>query len=475
MRRSAAAVIVLAATLALAAVTSPLAGAKPRGPTARAWVALDAGTGNVLLSQRAHERRPIASLTKVMTGLLVAEAGDLQRRIRVPLAATQVEPTNEGLRPGGRYRRLTLLYSTMLVSANDSATALGYDLGAGSLERFYALMNARGARIGMRETMYASASGLDDFHNSSTAYDQALLARTALLNPAFRQVVSTRRYFTRWSAPDARQGVGEPQQNALHASRHLRCQDRLDVSCRCLRCGRRAARRSYGDRGRARLEGALARHRRARRAGLRAPLASRCRMFVTFEGLDGSGKTTQQRLVAELLRADGLEVVETREPGGTELGERVRELVLHAGDVAPWAEAALFAASRAQHVAEVIRPALDRGAAVLCDRYVDSSLAYQGIARGLGLERVLELNLTAVDGLLPERTFLLLVAATTAAGRMSADRDRIERESLAFQERVDAAYRELAELYPERIVALDGALPPEVLAERIHGALRNGS
>jgi len=198
-------------------------------------------------------------------------------------------------------------------------------------------------------------------------------------------------------------------------------------------------------------------------------------MFVTFEGLDGSGKTTQQRLVAELLRADGLEVVETREPGGTELGERVRELVLHAGDVAPWAEAALFAASRAQHVAEVIRPALDRGAAVLCDRYVDSSLAYQGIARGLGLERVLELNLTAVDGLLPERTFLLLVAATTAAGRMSADRDRIERESLTFQERVDAAYRELAELYPERIVALDGALPPEVLAERIHGALRNGS
>jgi dTMP kinase len=198
-------------------------------------------------------------------------------------------------------------------------------------------------------------------------------------------------------------------------------------------------------------------------------------MFVTFEGLDGSGKTTQLRLVAELLRADGFEVVETREPGGTELGERVRELVLHAGEVAPWAEAALFAASRAQHVAEVIRPALERGAAVLCDRYVDSSLAYQGIARGLGLERVLELNLTAVDGLMPKRTFLLLVAAATAAGRMSADRDRIERESLAFQERVDAAYRELAELYPERIVALDGALPPEVLAERIHGALRNGS
>jgi dTMP kinase len=196
-------------------------------------------------------------------------------------------------------------------------------------------------------------------------------------------------------------------------------------------------------------------------------------VFVTFEGLDGSGKTTQLRLVAELLRSDGSEVVETREPGGTELGERIRELVLHAGDVAPWAEAALFAASRAQHVAAVIRPALARGATVLCDRYVDSSLAYQGIARGLGLERVLALNLTAVDGLLPERTFLLLVDAPTAAGRMNRDRDRIERESLAFQERVDAAYRELAERYPERIVALDGSLAPETLAQTIHASLRN--
>jgi dTMP kinase len=199
-------------------------------------------------------------------------------------------------------------------------------------------------------------------------------------------------------------------------------------------------------------------------------------VFVTFEGLDGSGKTTQLRLVAERLRDDGLEVLETREPGGTVLGERIRELVLHAaGEVAPWAEAALFAASRAQHVADVIRPALEQGQVVLCDRYVDSSLAYQGIARGLGLERVLALNLTAVDGLLPDKTFLLLVDAPTAARRMTAERDRIERESLDFQERVDAAYRELAERYPERIVALDGSLAPDTLAETIHAALRNGS
>jgi dTMP kinase len=194
-------------------------------------------------------------------------------------------------------------------------------------------------------------------------------------------------------------------------------------------------------------------------------------MFVTFEGGDGSGKTTQARLLAERLTLEGSDVVVTREPGGTELGERVRELVLHAGDVAPWAEAALFAAARAQHVAEVIRPALERGATVLCDRYVDSSLAYQGIARGLGLDRVLELNLTAVEGLLPDRTFLLLVDAETAAGRLGADRDRIEREDDGFRARVDAAYRELAERYPERIVVLDGTLPESELAALIASAL----
>ena len=198
-------------------------------------------------------------------------------------------------------------------------------------------------------------------------------------------------------------------------------------------------------------------------------------MFITFEGLDGSGKSTQAELLRRRLEADGREVVLTREPGGTELGERVRELVLHSGHVAPWAEAALFAASRAQHVSEVIAPALARGADVVCDRYVDSSLAYQGIARGLGVERVLELNLVAVDGLLPDLTFLLLGDAGEALSRGAAVPDRIEREAAAFHVRVDEAYRELAALYPERIVALDGSLPAEELAERIHGALRSAA
>src|SRR5690348_8380815 len=131
-------------------------------------------------------------------------------------------------------------------------------------------------------------------------------------------------------------------------------------------------------------------------------------MFVTFEGIDGSGKSTQARLLAEALAGEGRDGVASREPGGTELGGRVREPLLHAGHVGPWAEATLFAAARAQLVDEVIAPALERGADVVCDRYLDSSLAYQGIARDLGLDRVLELNLHALRGLLPDRTYLLL-------------------------------------------------------------------
>jgi dTMP kinase len=196
-------------------------------------------------------------------------------------------------------------------------------------------------------------------------------------------------------------------------------------------------------------------------------------MFVTFEGLDGSGKSTQAELLRARLEAGGAEVVLTREPGGTELGERIRELVLHGDDVAPWAEALLYAASRAQHVSEVIRPALERGASVVCDRYVDSSVAYQGVGRGLGLERVLELNLDAVGGLLPDRTFLLALDPTQVIARLAEQQpDRLEREGDDFHARVAGGYRELAERFPDRIVLLDGTLPPDELAEEVHGALR---
>jgi dTMP kinase len=198
-------------------------------------------------------------------------------------------------------------------------------------------------------------------------------------------------------------------------------------------------------------------------------------MFVTFEGVDGAGKSTQVELLRDALEDEGRSVVTTREPGGTPLGERIRELLLESESVAPWTEAALFAAARAELVERVIGPALARGETVLCDRYLDSSLAYQGLARGLGIERVLELNLNAIRGLLPDRTFLLLLDPEQAAERTGDPRDRIEREGSAFREEVDRAYRELARIFPQRIETLDGSRPAQELAEQIHGRLRDAA
>ena len=195
-------------------------------------------------------------------------------------------------------------------------------------------------------------------------------------------------------------------------------------------------------------------------------------MFVTFEGIDGSGKTTQARLLAERLEREGVDVVLTREPGGTPLGEAVRDLVLHGEHVAPWAEVALYAAARAQHVDLVIGPALERGATVVCDRYVDSSAAYQGGARHLGVDTVMELNLTVVGGLMPDRTVLVEVSPETAAARVGGSGDRIERDGIALWARAAEAYRDLARRDPRRYVVVDGARPVEELAEEIHGHLR---
>jgi dTMP kinase len=195
-------------------------------------------------------------------------------------------------------------------------------------------------------------------------------------------------------------------------------------------------------------------------------------MFITFEGVDGSGKSTQAELLAGWLRGQGRTVLTTREPGGTPVGEAVRDLVLHGDELSPWTEAALFAAARAEHVELAIRPALERGEDVVCDRYLDSSVAYQGIARGLGEARVLELNLAVTGGLLPDRTFLVLVDPEEARRRGGEYRDRIERETEEFMRRADEAFRSLAASYPARIVALDGDRPAEEIAEEVREHVR---
>jgi dTMP kinase len=190
-------------------------------------------------------------------------------------------------------------------------------------------------------------------------------------------------------------------------------------------------------------------------------------VFVTFEGVDGSGKSTQAELLCESLERDGRTVASTREPGGTPLGERVRELLLDGDEMGPWAEAALFTAARAELVDKVIGPALADGSDVVCDRYLDSSLAYQGVARGLGVERVLAFNIEAIRGILPDVTFLLLVEVDEARQRSEAARDRIEQEGDAFLSLVDQGYRQLAGLFPQRVVAVDGARPVHDIAKEI--------
>jgi dTMP kinase len=196
-------------------------------------------------------------------------------------------------------------------------------------------------------------------------------------------------------------------------------------------------------------------------------------MFVTFEGVDWSGKSTQAELLADWLRAEGRSVVATREPGGIPVAEAIRDLVLHGDDMSPWTEAALYAAARAEHVAALVRPALERGDDVVCDRYLDSSVTYQGAGRGLGEERVRELSLLVTGGLLPDRTFVVLLDPESARKRSHDDQhDRIERAGADFMQRVDEAYRALAAREPERVIAVDGDRPPEEIAKEIREHVR---
>jgi dTMP kinase len=194
-------------------------------------------------------------------------------------------------------------------------------------------------------------------------------------------------------------------------------------------------------------------------------------VFISFEGLDGCGKTTQAALLAETAAAGGREVVSVREPGGTAPGERIRSLLLDPGlRIDPWAEALLYAAARAQLVADVIRPALARGATVIADRFVDSSLAYQGCARGLGVDQVLEVNRVATSGLLPDRTVLLVLGTAEAAGRRG-EPDRIEAEGSSFHRRVAEGFDAAARRFPDRIAVVDASGTPEQFAERVRVAV----
>ncbi len=191
-------------------------------------------------------------------------------------------------------------------------------------------------------------------------------------------------------------------------------------------------------------------------------------LWVTFEGGDGSGKSTQASLLAEWLGSRGRTVVRTREPGGTEVGALLRQIVLHhRGEVDARAEALLYAADRAQHVATLVRPALARGDVVVQDRYLDSSVAYQGAGRVLGSGEVRDLSLWATGGALPDVTVLLDLDPVVARARLDADDkpfDRLEAETGAFHERVRRGFLDLAAAEPDRFLVLDAALPEDELA-----------
>ncbi|MFZ6992361.1 dTMP kinase [Curtobacterium sp. RRHDQ66] len=198
--------------------------------------------------------------------------------------------------------------------------------------------------------------------------------------------------------------------------------------------------------------------------------------FITLEGGDGAGKTTQAESLTEWLEANGRTVVRTREPGGTDLGLRIREIVLHErGHVSARAEALLYAADRAHHIETVVRPAIARGDVVLQDRYIDSSVAYQGVARGLGAEHIRSVSDWAADGLVPDRTVLLDLDVTEGRARVAAARgdtfDRLESEAAAFHESVRAAFLGMAAAEPERFLVVDAAEPADVVQQRIRRAL----
>ena len=194
-------------------------------------------------------------------------------------------------------------------------------------------------------------------------------------------------------------------------------------------------------------------------------------LFITFEGVDGCGKSTQMRFLAEYLTEKGYEVVTTREPGGCTISEQIRDMLLSLDntDITDMTEALLYASARAQLVSEVIKPAIDEGKAVISDRFVDSSAVYQGMARGLGVENVYKMNEFAIQGVMPDLTIHLDLPAKVGISRKKDQKelDRMELEALDFHEKVAEGYRKLASLSPERIYTIDATQS----IETIHGQI----
>lgn len=194
-------------------------------------------------------------------------------------------------------------------------------------------------------------------------------------------------------------------------------------------------------------------------------------LYLAIEGVDGAGKSTVCRELADALAAEGRRVRVVREPGGTEVGEEIRQVLLHGHDMTPWAEALLFAAQRAQLAAEVVSPALDRGEVVISDRSYYSSLAYQGGARGLGIEAVRTVNELALGGVIPDLVVVLWTDPEEALARQNVV-DRIGGEGAQFQREVAAVYERVAAENPDRVVLVDASRPVDQIVEEIMELIR---
>ncbi len=199
-------------------------------------------------------------------------------------------------------------------------------------------------------------------------------------------------------------------------------------------------------------------------------------LFLSIEGCDGSGKTTACKTVIERLTSEGYDVVYTREPGGSDIAEQIRNVILDVKNTAmdERCEALLYAASRRQHLMEVVLPALQLGKIVICDRFIDSSLAYQGYARGIGIDEVLQINQFAIEGYMPDMTVYYAIEAQEGIKRIASRKslDRLDVESINFHKKVQEGYEILCKKYPERIKVVDASLDRETVAENTYKLIK---